>query len=93
MKHTYQVVSEKTVEITALQFVKKYLRQVNVWNDEYDFYVEDTFARGDGFLIRKFSLPKKLFSMDITKFNHENDRTQVLIRHMASVIEENYKSY
>ncbi|MBP8751207.1 hypothetical protein [Enterococcus sp.] len=37
MKHTYQVITEKTVDITVRQFVTKYLRQIEIWQDEYDF--------------------------------------------------------
>lgn len=91
MKHTYQVVKEKTVNITVRQFVTKYLKQVEIWQDEYDFFVDDSTSVHGGCLVRKFSLPVNLFSMDLKQFNYESDRTKELINHLVKVIEENYK--
>lgn len=91
MKHTYQVVSVKTIEITTSQFVKKYLREIRQWNDEYDFFIDDSAARGDGFLMRKFSLPVSLFSMDLREFNYKPDRTKAMVDHIIDVIEKNYE--
>lgn len=91
MKHTYQVVKQKTVNITVRQFVTKYLKQIEVWQDEYDFFVDDSTATYSGYLVRKFSLPINLFSMELKQFNREEGRTKELINHLVKVIEENYK--
>ncbi|ATI17767.1 hypothetical protein [Aeromonas phage AS-yj] len=91
MKHTYQVVTTKTIDITVSQFVKKYLKEIRVWEDEYDFFVDDPTSRGDGFLIRKFSLPKSLFSMDIRHFSWEKDKNKAMVSHIIDVLEKNYE--
>ena len=91
MKHTYQVITEKTIDITVRQFVTKYLRQIEVWQDEYDFFVDDPTSVYGGMLVRKFSLPIKVFSMDMKQFNYESERTKELVNHLIKVIEENYK--
>ena len=91
MKHTYQVITEKTIDITVRQFVTKYLRQISVWQDEYDFFVDDSTSVYGGMLVRKFSLPIKVFSMDMKQFNYESERTKELVNHLIKVIEENYK--
>ena len=44
-----------------------------------------------GMLVRKFSLPIKLFSMDMKQFNYGSERTKELVNHLIKVIEENYK--
>ena len=44
-----------------------------------------------GMLVQKFSLPIKLFSMDMKQFNYESERTKELVNHLIKVIEENYK--
>ncbi|AFN39292.1 hypothetical protein F485_gp411 [Aeromonas phage CC2] len=91
MKYTYQVVTTKTIEITISQFVKKYLREIRVWEDEYDFFIDDSSARGDGFLMRAFSLPKSLFSMDIREFSREKNKNKAMVSHVIDVLEKNYK--
>ncbi len=91
MKHTYQVITEKTIDITVRQFVTKYLRQIEIWQDEYDFFVDVLTSVYGGMLVRKFSLPIKLFSMDMKQFNYESERTKELVNHLIKVIEENYK--
>ncbi|QAY01382.1 hypothetical protein ASwh1_322 [Aeromonas phage Aswh_1] len=87
--HTYRVEYAKTIEISVKKFVKVYLKEIRPYKDDYDFFIQGPY--GSGLLARKFSLPKSLFSMDISNFSLEKDTNRDMVKHIIDVIESNYK--